>query len=68
MDDHSNYRGISLINDKYMILSNITYYRLYKLAENFDKIDESHAGFRACYFTIDNLYNIFIKKYGAEIY
>jgi hypothetical protein len=73
-DDPSNYRGISLINVMYKIFSNIIYDRLYILAEKFDKIDESQAGFRAGYFTIDNIFILqstvqkYISKSGGRFY
>jgi hypothetical protein len=58
----------------YKIFSNIIYDRLFNLAENFDKIDESQAGFRAGYSTIDNIFILqsivqkYISKPGERFY
>ena len=57
-DDLSNYRGVALINVMYKIFANIIYNRLYTWSEVFDKIDESQAGFRVGYSTIDNIFTL----------
>jgi hypothetical protein len=73
-DDPSNYRGISFINVMYKIFSYIIYHRLYNWAEKFDNIDESQAGFRAGYSTIDNIFILqsmvqkYISKPGVRFY
>ena len=66
--DPSNYRGISLINVMYKIFSNIIYDRLYVWAEEFNKIDESQAGFRSGYSTVDNIFTLqsLIQKYLSK--
>jgi len=63
--DPNNYRGISLINIVCKVFSSVLNARLYTWAEANDKIDESQAGFRKGYSTIDNLFTLngIIRKY-----
>ena len=60
-----NFRGISLINSISKIFTNILTIRLQKWAENNNVIDESQAGFRKQYSTIDNIFSLqaLIQKY-----
>ena len=60
-----NFRGISLINSISKIFTNILTIRLQKWAENNNVIDESQAGFRKLYSTIDNIFLLqaLIQKY-----
>ena len=60
-----NYRGISLINSISKIFTGILTSRLQKLAEDKRVIDESQAGFRKTYSTIDNIFSLqaIIQKY-----
>lgn len=73
-EDPSNYRGVALINVMYKIFANIIYDRLYTWSEEFGKIDESQAGFRVGYSTIDNIFTLqsmvqkYISKPGGRFY
>ena len=60
-----NYRGISLINSISKIFTGILTTRLQKWAEENRVIDESQAGFRKGYSTIDNIFSLqaIIQKY-----
>ena len=58
ISDPNNYRGISLIDVFNKILTGMMYKRLYSWAEEFDKIDETQAGFRKEYSTVDNLFTL----------
>ena len=58
MNDQNNFRGISLINILIKILSEIMYDRLYYAPKKIKKIDESQAGFRQGYSTIDNKFTL----------
>ena len=57
-DDPSNYRGISLLNIMYKIMSNIIRGRLYLCAEENNEIYEGQAGFRRGNSTVDNISNL----------
>ena len=60
-----NYRRISLINSISKIFTGILTSRLQKWAEDKTVIDESQAGFRKTYSTIDNIFSLqaIIQKY-----
>ena len=63
--DPNNFRGISLIDVFNKILTGMMHDRLYQWAEENNKIDESQAGFRKGYSTIDNLFVLIslVQKY-----
>ena len=65
LSNPENFRGISLINSVSKIFTNILTIRLQKCAENNNVIDESQAGFRRHYSTIDNIISLqtLIQKY-----
>ena len=56
------------------ILTDMMYKRLYSWAEEFDKIDETQAGFRKEYSTVDNLFTLlamgqkYLSKRGGRFY
>ena len=60
-----NYRGISLINSISKIFTGILTTQLQKWSEEKRVIDESQAGFRKGYSTIDNIFSLqaIIQKY-----
>ena len=60
-----NYRGISLINSIGKIFTGILTTRLQKWSEDNRVIDESQAGFRKSYSTVDNIFSLqaIIQKY-----
>ena len=74
ISDPNNYRGISLIDIFNKILTGMMYKRLYSWAEEFDKIDETQAGFRKEYSTVDNLFTLmamgqkYLSKRGGRFY
>ena len=73
-NDPNNYRGISLLNTMYKIMSNIVNQRLYTWAEENNKIDEGQAGFRRGYSTVDNIFTLqamvqkYLSKTGGRFY
>ena len=74
MNDPNNFRGIFLIDILNKILTGILYDRLYTWAEENSKIDESQAGFRKGYSTIDNIFTPmsmgqkYLSKKGGRFY
>lgn len=52
-----NYRGISITNTSYKVFTGVINKRLYDWSENQSKIDESQAGFRRGYSSIDNVFS-----------
>ena len=74
MNDPNNFRGISLIDILNKILTGILYDRLYSWAEENSKIDETQAGFRQGYSTIDNIFTLmsmgqkYLSKKGGRFY
>ena len=74
MSDPNNFRGISLIDSLNKILTGILYDRLYSWAEENSKIDETQAGFRQGYSTIDNIFTLmsmgqkYLSKKGGRFY
>jgi len=56
INDQSNYRGITVTNTHYKVFSRLINTRLYNWAESNDKLDESQAGFRQGYSTVDNIF------------
>ena len=67
-NDPNNFRGIALINTMYKIFSSILNKRLYSWVEENKKLDESQAGFRAGYSTIDNIFSLsaVVQKYLSK--
>ena len=65
LSNPENFRGISLINSISKIFTNILTIRLQTWAENNNVIDDSQAGFRKNYSTIDNIFSLqaLIQKY-----
>ena len=65
VNNPENYRAISLINCLCKIFMNILTIRLTDWAESNNVIDESQAGFRKGYGTIDNIFSLqyLIQKY-----
>ena len=65
VDNPENYRAISLINCLCKFFMNILTIRLTDWAESNNVIDESQAGFRKGYGTIDNIFSLqsLIQKY-----
>ena len=63
--DPANFRGISLINSISKVFTGILTTRLQTWAEENSVLDESQAGFRKRYSTIDNLFSLhaIIQKY-----
>ena len=68
-DDPNNFRAISLINSLSKNFMKVLSKRLTKWAENNSVIDESQAGFRHGYSTIDNIFNLqaVIQKYLSKL-
>ena len=70
----SNYRGISITNTMYKIFAGVINKRLYEWAEEYEKIDESQAGFRRGYSAIDNIFCLqamiqkYLSKKGGRFY
>ena len=64
-DDPNNYRAISVVNSLSKIFMKILSNRLTFWTESHSVIDESQAGFRAGYSTIDNMFNLHavVQKY-----
>ena len=62
--DHNTFRGISLVNTMYKILSSILNKRHYGWFKENEKLDESQAGFRVGYSAIDYIFSLssVIKK------
>ena len=58
INDPNNYRGMSLIDSICKIYMNILSIRLSKWCNKFNIIDESQAGFRRGYSTIDNVFTL----------
>ena len=56
--DPNNFRGISLIDVFNKILTGMLYTRLSNWSNQYSKIDESQAGFRRGYSTVDNLFTL----------
>lgn len=73
-DDPNNYRAISLINAMSKIFASAMNTRLTKWANDYDIIDESQAGFRQGYSTIDNIFILqamvqkYLSKQGGRFY
>ena len=73
-NDPNNFRGIALVNTMYKIFSSILNKRLYAWVEETGKLDESQAGFRAGYSTIDNIFSLsavvqkYLSKSGGRFY
>ena len=63
--DPANFRGISLISSISKIFTNVLTIRLQTWAESNNVIDESQAGFRKQYSTIDYIFSLqaLIQKY-----
>ena len=63
--DPENFRDISLINSTSRLFTNILTVRIQTWAENNNIIDESQAGFRKQYSTVDNIFwlQAIIQKY-----
>ena len=63
--DPANFRGISLISSISKIFTNVLTFRLQTWAESNNVIDESQAGFRKQYSTINNIFSLqaLIQKY-----
>ena len=63
--DPGNFRGVSLINSISKIFTGILTNRLQKWSEENTVLDESQAGFRKNYSTIDNIFSLhaIIQKY-----
>ena len=72
--DPNNFRGISLIDVFNKILTGMLYIRLNNWANQYSKIDESQAGFRKGYSTVDNLFTLmsmgqkYLSKKGGRFY
>ena len=72
--DPNNFRGISLNDVFNKILTGMWHNRSYQWAVENNKIDESQAGFRKSYSTIDNLFVLmslvqkYISKKGRRFY
>ena len=70
----NNYRGISLINATCKIFTYILNNRLYSWCEENKLLDESQAGFRQNYSTVDNIFTLmsvtqkYISKRGGRFY
>ena len=66
--DPNNYRAISLINSLSKVFTHILRRRLTVWCENNDIIDESQAGFRSQYSTVDNIFTLqgVIQKYLSK--
>ena len=64
----NNYRAISLINSLCKIFVNVLTKRLTNWCEDNSVIEESQAGFRSQYSTIDNIFTLngIIQKYAKE--
>ena len=60
-----NYRGISLMNSISKIFNGILTVRVQKWAEENNVLDESQAGFRRGFSTIDNIFSLHatVQKY-----
>ena len=73
-NDPNDFRGISLIDILNKVLTGIMYDSLYSWAEENSKIDESQAGFRQGYSTIDNIFTLmsmgqkYLSKKGGSFY
>ena len=67
-NDPANYRGISLINVNYEIISSIINDRIQTWAENQALIDESQSGFRSGNSVTDNLLCLqsIVQKYISK--
>ncbi len=74
VNDPNNYRGISVTNTLYTIFSRLIKTRLYNWAENHNKLNESQAGFRQGYSTVDNIFCLqamaqkYLSKQGGRFY
>ena len=72
--DPNNFRGISLIDVFNKILTGMLYTRLSNWSNQYSKIDESQAGFRRGYSTVDNLFTLmsmgqkYLSKKGGRFY
>ena len=66
--DPNNYRGISLINSISKVFMHVLNKRLYLWCEKNSVIDESQAGFRRSYSTIDHIFTLVsvVKKYLSK--
>lgn len=66
--DPNNFRGVSLIDSVCKIFTNIVCIRLTKWSEQNNIIDESQAGFRKGYSTVDNIFILqaLIQKYLSK--
>ena len=74
LTDPNNFRGISLIDVLNKILTGMMHNRLYKWAEENNKIDEAQAGFRKGCSTTDNFFVLmsmvqkYLSKKGGRFY
>ena len=66
--DTNNFRGVSLIDAVSKIFTNILCLQLTKWREQNNIIDESQAGFRKSYSTVDNIFILqaLIQKYRSK--
>ena len=72
LKDQNSFRGISLIDVLNKILTGMIHERIYKWAEENNKIEESQSDFRKGYSTIDDLFVLmslgqkYLSKKGAD--